>query len=195
MADTGTLKTVPAAQTGFTETAFGKLTLKTIPGQCYLLVGRFQQKMADGTISGFSLDKLHYFLLSSKHLAIIFAFFNCDGIGGAYFRTNRVSHIATAITFYSDLICRRRVNDAERANHHTHPTRNACRFVNIYQFCFGVAAHGTIGARIQTGRCHTMPALQGKLFAFHIHPGHRLRLFINGLEQLFGLGCDFRPAP
>jgi hypothetical protein len=40
-----------------------------------------------------------------------------------------------------------------------------------------------------------MPALQGKLFAFHIYPSHRLRLFINGLEQLFALGCDFRPAP
>ena len=79
-------------------------------------------------------------------------FFNCDGIGGAYFRANRVPHIATAITFNGDLICRRRVNNAEGAYHHTHPTRNACRFMNIYQFCFGVAAHGTIGARIQTGR-------------------------------------------
>jgi hypothetical protein len=40
-----------------------------------------------------------------------------------------------------------------------------------------------------------MSALQGKLFAFHIHPGHRLRLFINGLGQLLCNGCDLRPAP
>jgi hypothetical protein len=63
MADTGTLKAVSTAQAGFTETAFGKLTLKTIPGQCNLLVCCFQQKMAHRAICGFSLDKLHIFLL------------------------------------------------------------------------------------------------------------------------------------
>ena len=114
---------------------------------------------------------------------------------GTYFRTNRVSHIATTITFNSDLIGRRRVNDTEGAYHHTHPTRNACRFVNIYQFRFRVAAHGTIGARIQTGCLDTMSALQGKLFAFYIHPSYRLRLFINGLVQLLCNRCDLRPAP
>jgi hypothetical protein len=183
MADTGTLKAVPTAQAGFTETAFGKLTLKTIPGQCYFLVCCFQQKMADRAIGGFPLDKLHIFLLL-KYLAIIFAIFNCDGIGRAYLRAYRVSHIAATITFNSDLVRRRGVNDAERAYHHTHPARNACRFVNINQFRLRIAAHRTIGAGIQTRRLHTMSALKGKLFAFHIYTSHRLRLFINGLVQL-----------
>jgi len=40
-----------------------------------------------------------------------------------------------------------------------------------------------------------MSALQGKLFALHIHPRHRLGIFINGFGQLFGNGCDFRSAP
>jgi hypothetical protein len=40
-----------------------------------------------------------------------------------------------------------------------------------------------------------MPALQGKLFALHIYPRHRLRVFINGTGQLFGNRCDFRSAP
>ena len=53
----------------------------------------------------------------------------------------------------------------------------------------------TIGARIQTRRLHTMSALKGKLFAFHINAGHRLRLFINGLVQLLCYGCYLRPAP
>ena len=45
------------------------------------------------------------------------------------------------------------------------------------------------GACIQTGRLHAMSALEGKLFAFHIHPGYRLRRFINGLGQLLCNGC------
>jgi hypothetical protein len=40
-----------------------------------------------------------------------------------------------------------------------------------------------------------MSALQGKLFALHIHPGHRLGFFINGCGQFFGNRCDFRSAP
>jgi hypothetical protein len=40
-----------------------------------------------------------------------------------------------------------------------------------------------------------MPALQGKLFALHIHPWHRLGIFINGFSQFFGNRCDFSSAP
>jgi hypothetical protein len=38
-------------------------------------------------------------------------------------------------------------------------------------------------------------ALQGKLFAFNVNPGHRLWRFIDGLEKLFGLGGYFRSTP
>jgi hypothetical protein len=31
-----------------------------------------------------------------------------------------------------------------------------------------------------------MPALQGKILAFDIHPGHRLRFFLNRSGKLFG---------
>jgi hypothetical protein len=40
-----------------------------------------------------------------------------------------------------------------------------------------------------------MPALQGKLFALHIHPRHRLGFFIYGSCQFFDNRCDFRSAP
>jgi hypothetical protein len=40
-----------------------------------------------------------------------------------------------------------------------------------------------------------VPTLQGKLFAFHVYPRHRLGFFGNGFGQLFGKRCDFRSAP
>jgi hypothetical protein len=40
-----------------------------------------------------------------------------------------------------------------------------------------------------------MPALQGKLFTLHIHPGHRLGFFIDCAGKLLGDGCDFSSAP
>jgi hypothetical protein len=64
MADAGALQAVPAAQTRFTKSAFRKLSFKPVPCDGYLLIGCFQQEMVNRAISGFSLDKLHLFLLS-----------------------------------------------------------------------------------------------------------------------------------
>jgi len=40
-----------------------------------------------------------------------------------------------------------------------------------------------------------MPALEGKSLSLYINSGHRLRLFIDGLGELLGQGCYFRPTP
>jgi hypothetical protein len=130
-----------------------------------------------------------------KYLAIILARFHGYGLGRAYFRANRVPHVPAAITFDGHLIGRRGIDDPEGTNHHTHPARNTCRFVNVYEFRLRIPPHGSIGARIQTRRFDTMPALQGQILALHIHPGHRLRFFLNRSGKLFGKGCDFRCAP
>ena len=121
---------------------------------------------------------------------IILAFFECNRIGGAGFRTDRVAHIPTAITFDGDLDGRRRVNDPERADHYAHPTSNTSRFVDINQTGSRIFAHGSIGTRIQTRRCFTMPALQGEFLSFYIHPGHRLGIFNDRQRNLLAKRCD-----
>jgi hypothetical protein len=176
--------------------------------------------MVNRAISGLSLDKLHLFLLSYnwrptraclfynyllpgvsngafglKYLAIILTRLNGDGLGRAYFRADRVPHVPAEIAFDRHLIDRRGIDDPKGANHDAHPAGYTCRFMNVYQSRFRIPPHGSIGARIQAGRFHAMPALQGKLFALDIHPGHRLRFLDNRASQLFGNRCDFRCAP
>ena len=130
-----------------------------------------------------------------KYFAIILARFKRYGLGRAYFRANRVPHVPAAIAFDRHLISRRGIDDPKGANHHAHPARNTCRFMNVYQSRLLIPPHGSIGARVQAGCFHAMPALQGKLFPLHIHPGHRLRFLLNRAGQLFGNRCDFRCAP
>jgi hypothetical protein len=130
-----------------------------------------------------------------KYLAIILARLNRYGLGRAYFRANRVPHVPAAIAFDGHLIGRRGIDNPEGADHHTHPARNTCRFVNVYQFRFRIPPHGSIGARIQAWCFYAMPALQGQILALHIHPGHRLRFFRNRSGKLFGDRCDFRSTP
>jgi hypothetical protein len=130
-----------------------------------------------------------------KYLAIILARFNGYGLGRAYFRTNRVPHVTAAIAFDRHLIGRRGIDDPEGANHYTHPAGNACRLVHINDIRFRIPPHGSIGAGIQARCFDAMPALQSKILALHVHPGHRLRFFRNRSGKLFGKRCDFRSAP
>jgi hypothetical protein len=60
--------------------------------------------------------------------------------------------------------------------------------MDIDQPCLRVSAHGSVGARLNAGRFIAVPALEGELFSFDINPRHGLRLFMDGLTELFGGG-------
>jgi hypothetical protein len=60
MADAGALKAVAAAQTGFTEAAFRKLSLITVPYQSDLAVGSLRQKILHCAIYRLLLNEFHF---------------------------------------------------------------------------------------------------------------------------------------
>ena len=60
MADARPLEAIPAAQSRFTETALGKLSLEAVPRQFQPLVCRFRQEMLHCVIGGLFLDELHF---------------------------------------------------------------------------------------------------------------------------------------